>query len=189
MEKDLSDLLLSANLAASHPGDAVRLVARADVLSALPQLDPEHKRDLVVFLSATNLISGRQPIVNLSEADLSQANLSNMDLSQMNMSGANLSEVNLSHARLVNAELAQTIFVGADLTQADATGANLSHSNLTNARCSSANLEGADFQGASLSHALLDHADLFRARNAQLLLQEASTLSLAQLPDGTHAHK
>ncbi len=166
-EKDLSDLLLNAKLAASQPGDEVRLLARADVLSALPQLDPARKRDLITFLATANLISGRQPLVNLRAADLSQANLSNLDLSQANLGGANL-----GNATFVGADLAQTNLQGANLNEADLVGADL---------------EGANFQGVSLYNAVVDHADFFRATNVQTVLYEARTRSDTKLPDGTLA--
>jgi Cu+-exporting ATPase len=169
-EKDLSDLLLGAKLAQSQPGDEVRLVARAYVLNALRQLDSEHKRDLIDFLYNANLISGPQPIVNLSEADLSQANLSHLDFSQINFGSANLSGANLSNAK----------FVGANFALANLDGANLNQTD-----CTSANLEEADLQGTSLFNAVLDHADLFKAHNLQPTLYEARTLSGAKLPDGS----
>lgn len=170
VENNLSNLLLNSKLAESHPGDEVRLIARAYVLNALRQLDPEHKRDLVTFLLTTNLISSHQPIVNLSEADLSQANLSNLDLSQTNLAGANLSTANLSNTKLVGADLSQT---------------NLAEANLNGVDGTDANLEGANFQGASLDNIVFNHADLLKARNVLPALHEAHTLSGTKLPDGT----
>jgi uncharacterized protein YjbI with pentapeptide repeats/soluble P-type ATPase len=170
VEKDLSDLLLNQKLAQSHPGDEVRLVARAYVVNALPQLDPERKRSLVDFLSNAHLISGNQPIVDLREADLSQANLSHLNLSQTNFGSVNLSGANLSNAK----------FVGANFALANLDGANLNQTD-----CTSANLEEADFQGASLHQTVLGKADLLHATHVQSALHEASTLSGAKLPDGT----
>ncbi len=168
-EKELSDLLLTSKLAQSRPGDEVRLIARAYVLSALRQLDPERKRDLLAFLYNANLISGDQPVVALSEADLSRADLSHLDLSSLNLSGANLSGANLSNAKFVKASFVLTNLDGANLSQADLTGANL---------------EEADLQGASLYKTVLSNADLFHATHTQAL-PEASTLSGAKLPEGT----
>ncbi len=164
-EKELSDLLLTAKLAQSRPGDGVRLVAHAYVFNALSQIDAERKRALINFLFTTNLISGHRPIVNLSEADLRYANLSSLDLSQINLSNANLSNAT---------------FVGANFAHANLGGANLVQADLTRA-----NLEGADFRGASLRAAVLDHADLLNATHVQSALHDARTLSGATLPDGT----
>jgi Cu+-exporting ATPase len=122
-EKNLSDLLLNAKLAQSQPGDEVRLVAHTYVFTALHQLDPERKRDLIDYLFHANLINGSQPIVDLSGADISQANLSHLNLSQVNFRGTNLRQADFTGANLEGAD-----FQGAALYDTV-----LDHANLLNA--------------------------------------------------------
>jgi hypothetical protein len=137
---DLKDLLLHEGLGTSQKlDDDVRIVARAEVLSALRQLDGEHKGRLVRFLLEAKLIilrNGKDVVFDLALADLRGAQLNNELLS-----GAMLGPVDLSGADLRNAGLVGTYLAFANLTNV----------NLTNADLSGAILTGANLTGASVT--------------------------------------
>jgi hypothetical protein len=117
----ITDLLLSSVPLREPDLEDVDTIAaaRAWALTALSRLDRDHKRILLQFLHAANLIQmegiGRheQPVITLRGADLSGANLDDADLSGDTLNGANLSD-----ATLRNADLS-----GADLNGADLSGA------------------------------------------------------------------
>ena len=77
---DIQGLLLNADLRTSKPSDKVRVVAKAEVLSTLGQLDGERKGFLIRFLSEAGLVTSTSqnagPVIDLSGADLSKADLS-----------------------------------------------------------------------------------------------------------------
>ncbi len=185
-----NSLLLNKGLIASKPGDEVRVVARAEVLSALRQLDGKRKGILIQFLYEAMLISvpnnhivtssGNDVIIDLSDANLSGANLgaahlrgvnlfyanlrgthlSGADLSGADLSGADLSGANLFYANLRGADLSSVRLGGADLSGANLNGANLRGADLSNVRLGGADLNGALLNSANLSGADLSGADL-----------------------------
>jgi uncharacterized protein YjbI with pentapeptide repeats len=65
----------------------LRVLARAQTLTTLGQLDSHRKRSLLQFLHEANLITKNQPVVNLIGAD---------------MSGADLYESNITNDQLVS---------------------------------------------------------------------------------------
>jgi hypothetical protein len=124
----LTTLLLDDKLGSQGASDDVSVVARAKTMIVLRRLnDPRRKSMVVQFLYEAHLITGKQPLVSLAGADLSNVDLSNIDLKNSNLSGANLKK-----ALLVNTDMS-----GATLSYADMRGANLK----------GANLKGADMQG------------------------------------------
>src|SRR5215212_6621217 len=123
----MSDLLLEKSLRDSEEGSEVRTLASARTVTAIQRLDAEHNRSLIRFLneaglifkyhirlSESRLIESREPIVILSEANLSGAELSGVVLI-----GAYLGEVNLSDADLSWASLFEAVLGGANLSKAN----------------------------------------------------------------------
>ncbi len=110
---DIKDLLLNKGLGASKkPEDEIRIVARAEVLSALRQLDGERKGTLIQFLSEAGLITdSRNDVIiylygaNLSGADLHGVDLHGAILFIANLYGAILSRADLSGAKITEEQL------------------------------------------------------------------------------------
>ena len=108
----MSGLLLERGLRASEKGSEVRTLARARTLTVLGRLDRSHKTALMQFLVEAELVQrvdGRDPIIslrgaNLSDVFLNGANLSGADLVFAELGGADLSATDLSSANLVGAE-------------------------------------------------------------------------------------
>ena len=118
----MGSLLLEKDLRESKEDSEVRTLARARTLTVLGRLDPSRKKALMQFLVEADLVQrveGRDPIISLRGADLSDAYLSD----SRDLSGANL--------------------VGADLSGADLNGAELSDANLSGVYLGDANLRGA----------------------------------------------
>jgi len=164
---DIKDLLLNRGLRVSKPEDEVRVVARAETLSVLRQLDGERKGIAIKFLSEARLITseGKDVIIDLFGAELSGAHLNGTYLLGVDLSNANLSGANLSAAFPSGAHFGPSFL---DIT--NLSGANLSEANLSNA-----DLSGADLSGADLS-------------NAQVTRQQlatAASLQGATMPDGS----
>ncbi len=160
-EDNIKDLLLTKGLQTSKPGDEVRIVARAEILAALRQLDRERKGALLQFLDEANLIAQRPKddvIIYLWGADLSGANLRGVIFHNVNLSGTNLRGANLQYADLHGANLSQ-----ADLREIDFNAANLRGADL-----SQTELFGAFFDSADLSGANLTYAEGGEFRNADL---------------------
>src|SRR5258708_11557189 len=78
--KELSELLLERNLRKSDKDAEVRTIARVQTLTVLPRLDSKRKRNLLLFLYDAGLINRRGQIINVSDADLSEADLSEVRL-------------------------------------------------------------------------------------------------------------
>lgn len=117
----------------------VGLLARAQTLTVLQVLDPDRKRIIVKFLFEASLIQKGAPVIDLSEANLSDANLSEID---------DLRHVCLSKANLL----------GADLRKADLSGADLSEADLSGADLHGARLGGANMRNAVVTKEQLDTA-------------------------------
>jgi uncharacterized protein YjbI with pentapeptide repeats len=175
----MSGLLLERNLRASEEDTEVRTLARARTQTALERLDPSRKTALMQFLVEADLlrrVDGRDPIISLRGADLSDAMLFNAELSGANLRFANLSEADLSGASLR----------GADLFLANLRGANLRGANLRGTLLHGANLTKANLQGADLEEAILRGAYLGSAVGItnEELEQQAKTLKGATMPNG-----
>jgi uncharacterized protein YjbI with pentapeptide repeats len=125
----MSALMLEENLRNSEVGSEARTLARARTFTVLGRLDPRRKRSVVQFLYESSLIDKDNPIVDLSNADLTSVNLRLKDLSE-----ADLSDADLSIATLNGADLSDAILRGADFSGADLIQADLSYADLSGAR-------------------------------------------------------
>jgi uncharacterized protein YjbI with pentapeptide repeats len=142
----MSTLMLEKDLRRSEEDSEVRTLARARTLTVLGRLDPSRKTQAMQFLMEAKLvqsIDGKDPIITLSDADLSGADLPFADLS--------------------GAKLVRTVLYGTDLAFADLSGADLATANLNNADLTGADLSGAliffaSFKGADLTQANLTNA-------------------------------
>ena len=153
--QDIKDLISIDGLQKSKPGDEVRVIARAQTLITLRQLDGTRKGILVEFLSEARLITRNNICIDLSGADLSNATLDSADLSGAHLIGANLSNATLKYTDLNGATLNS-----ADLNGATLKGANLSGTDLRDATLKGANLNDTYLRDASLSSTTLEGADL-----------------------------
>lgn len=84
----MSQLLLDKNL--QQEGSEARTIARARTLSTLRELDSFRQGLLIKFLVEAKLISGKQPVIFLVDADISEANLEGTNLTEANLEGTNL---------------------------------------------------------------------------------------------------
>jgi uncharacterized protein YjbI with pentapeptide repeats len=180
----MTELILEKHLRDSKEESELRTLARARTLTVLGRLGPDRKRSVIQFLYESHLIQKGDAIVDLENADLSEAdlrldNLSHADLSHADLTGAKLSDADLSHADLTGATLSDANLayanltyanltyassIEADLSGADLTGATVSDANLKEADLSGATLLGADLSGATLLEADLRGAELSGAR-------------------------
>ena len=122
----MSILMLEEHLSTSKEGNAVREVAQARTLVALISVGPENKRQVIRFLYESRLITGPDPVVDLSEANLEDADLTRSELERINLNGANLSDGADPKSR-------GALLMGANLQDAYLRGADLSHANLEGA--------------------------------------------------------
>jgi uncharacterized protein YjbI with pentapeptide repeats len=201
----MTELLLKEGLRDSKKkDDEVRSIARTRTLAVLRSLGGRRKGQVVQFLYESRLV-GKEPVVELKEADVSGAHLHNADLHEANLDRANLcgatffgaylrgailsntdlreavlSLTNLDEADLSNAKLREANLRVAYLREAKLVGANLREANLREA-----NLHGADLSRANLTGADLSEANLTKAKVANEQLAQAKSLKGATLPDGT----
>jgi uncharacterized protein YjbI with pentapeptide repeats len=165
-QSSISDLMLHDGLRTSKPSSTVQLVANVETATALRQLEPTDKGNLLRFLYETALINNDTHVIDLSELDAHNANLNNIDLRDtylfgLDMHGSDMRGVNLSYATLNYVNMANSNLAGADLH-----GSDMRDSNLTGANLSGANLK-----------------DVTELTNAQLA--KAKSLTGATMPDGT----
>jgi uncharacterized protein YjbI with pentapeptide repeats len=210
----MGSLLLEKDLRGSDKGSEVRTLARARTLTVLGRLDPSRKIALMQFLVEADLVQrvdGRDPIISLRGADLSNANLqfaimpgallsyanlndaylrfadlryANLRYANLNdayLGGADLSDANLNRANLRGANLISANLRNADLSLTDPSNANLHFANLRDADLISANLYHADLSDADLRGANLYHADLRGANLRNADLSDAKNLSDAKM--------
>jgi uncharacterized protein YjbI with pentapeptide repeats len=135
----------------------------------------KEKPDVLVDLFDADLSEA-----NLTAANLSEANLSAAVLSKANLRRAILSKANLFNADLTEANLTQAGLMGADLSAAGLCGANLLWANLSEAKVISAKLISANLSAAYLPWADLFEADLTGADLSDANLH-AANLSEANL--------
>jgi uncharacterized protein YjbI with pentapeptide repeats len=148
----------------------VREVARAQTVTALNGMDGPRKRFVITFLYEQGLISGLDPLVSLSTANLRAADLGDAELFGANLEGATLSGVNfygtrltfarLNEADLQRADLGNALLVDAKLNKADLRLARLNSAQLSNASLFDADLRSASLRDARLAGANLISADL-----------------------------
>jgi uncharacterized protein YjbI with pentapeptide repeats len=171
----LSSLLLDSD-PTTPKAPIILNVARAQTLTVLRMLDGTRKGLVLQFLKDTQLINRDDPIVDLSNADASNAILHRTFQHQaqiasgsitvvegVDLSNTDLSDVNFTKADLKNAKLESSIFVDAKFLEADLREANLRKANLYGALLIGAKMEGADLREADLSETLLHSANLSRA--------------------------
>ena len=183
----MSGLLLERDLRTSEKRSEVRTLARARTLTVLERLDPGRKTAVMRFLGEAVLIQrgeGRDPIIDLGGANLSDADLSEANLRGANLDGANLSDANLRWAHLSNASLFQADLSDADLSWAFLIDANLNEATLRDANLNNTDLYSAFLPGVDLSAANLNNADLRDALLDGATLRDAN-LSDANLRDAT----
>jgi uncharacterized protein YjbI with pentapeptide repeats len=132
--EQIGDLITEhALMVSTEASDPIRLVANAQTLTVLGRLDPERRKDPLLFLYGAGLVNRDNKIVLLTGTDLTEADLIGADLNRANLSGANLSRANLS-----GANLSRAVLLNSDLS-----GANLSDANLSSTVLIKANLEDA----------------------------------------------
>ncbi len=191
----MSELLLEEKLLKSKPDFVVRRIAGARTLTTLRRLNSSRKGIVVEFLYESGLITNNkgESIIDLRNADLSQANLVGTDLSGASLRkvvlsgafflfGSNLSKADLREALLNKALLAGADLSSALLTDAALSGADLHEANLHEADLSRAWLNSADLRNANLSNANLSEAILWEANLSETELSGAD-LTSANLRD------
>jgi uncharacterized protein YjbI with pentapeptide repeats len=151
---DMSALVLGDQLMLSKVHDPVRAIADARTLTAVRDLDGTRKATLIRYLWEAGLLEPPDPIVNITDADLSGADFSDADLNHIA-----LIQVSLDGAQFVNA----TQLVGANLSGSDLENATLVGTDLTDADLAGSFPVGADFSGATLTDTNLAKSDLYGA--------------------------
>ena len=187
----MGSLLLEEELGSS--GDAeVRTLAEARTSTVLERVNGYRKRSVVLFLHKARLIQKNQPLVSLTNADLSSVDLRDADLRDAELLAVDLSGADLSHAHLNGTNLLGANLLDADLSVANMRDADLSATVLIDAELSGALLSGANMSGANLLDADLRDADLSGAdlRGArgvtnEELEEQAKSLIGTTMPDGT----
>ena len=144
----------------------LQTLMRGQTLSALKRLNGEFKGYLVSFLYDSNLIiKDKNPLIELSGADITYVDLEDAWLPNINLSGAWLSKGIFTNTDLRGANLEKAVLISADLRNV-----NLENANLEQADLRGANLTGAKFNGAKLDRACVN----------------SSTYGLNNLPIGTN---
>jgi uncharacterized protein YjbI with pentapeptide repeats len=163
---EISTLMANNNLLHAQPSDAVKLLADAQTLEVLRQLDADHKVGVMRFLYQTTLIGNDVHVIRTTEMDLHNAHLSNIDLRDTYLVGANMS--------------------GADLHNTNLSDATLIYTNLNNANLAGTNLQATDLHNVSLAGANLAGANLKDAVGLTAdQISQARTLKGATMPDGS----
>jgi len=176
-------------------GDSLSTVARARTLTVLTRLDGVRRGSVVRFLYESGLITRNRPILDLRQADLSEAIFRKAILSEVYLRGADLGDANLSKANLSGADLSWANLEGVDLIGINLSGATLEHVDLSGANLSGAYLRGAYLTEADLSGAnLTDAYEVIkegskrqvtrRVTNEQLEAQQTKSLEGATMPNG-----
>ncbi len=145
--EQMGKMLTEQGLRTSEVNDDIRLLAKAQTVTTLREIDPNRKVQLLLFLECALLIHRDDSLVNLVRADLRFVDLSKQVLSEADLSYADLSYAYLRDTDLSGSVLEGTRLIGADLRDADLhyaeVGAYLMDANLTNANLAGANLTGA----------------------------------------------
>jgi uncharacterized protein YjbI with pentapeptide repeats len=97
--------------------DYLRPILRAQTMTLLEALAPDHKRILIQFLYESNLIGPEKPGLSLQGANLERANLETANLAEAYLERANLSGANLKQADLSGAFLQEMTEEGLTQTQ------------------------------------------------------------------------
>ena len=176
----IENLMLRDNLCKSVQGDDVRNVARARTLTVLSNLDDFRRGVVLRFLYESNLIKGKDSILNLDGGNLSNVFLPNLNLDEINLEHTILMEAFIPWAKLNGASLRKSIMIGARLRETE-----LKNTDLRGVNLSDGMLAGADLTGANLEGADLERANLYKAKVTKEQLSQARSLKGAILPDGT----
>jgi hypothetical protein len=124
-EDYILELLLNKDLRASPPDSCARETARARTLSVLHRIGIDRKREVLEFLHENELISKRNTVIDLHNADLREADLKDANLIDANLRAVDLRRARLSRANLSGADLSYVNLIGADITGVNLSGANL----------------------------------------------------------------
>lgn len=162
-QRRIERLLPEGDRSSAQTKAVAERIARAHLISTLPELDGPSKGKLIAWLHAGDFLSR----LALAGVDLRGAALSATDLSGANLAGVDLSDAILDGVRLVQADLRGSRLQGADLRAADAAGADLRDADLRQARMHRCNLRQADLRGANLRGANLWQADLTGAEGTR----------------------
>jgi hypothetical protein len=179
----MSELLLKEHLGELKPAyEEVRKIARVRTLTVLQRLNPGRKESILQFLYESGLITAGKSIINLHDANLSQADLSGINLRGANLGGVNLRGANLSGVNLCNADLSGSDLYGANMSEALLNGnIGLSDRRVTGLE---AILENADLRGVNLSHASVTRYQLELAKSLQgAILPDGSKDSITTIMD------
>lgn len=176
---DMTDLLINKDLRHSDLESEKRIVARAKTLAVLRTLNGERKGLLLRFLYEAKLINSESPIINLADADFSNARLSYTDLSGANLQqaffrGAQLRSACLNNANLKYTDLNFSVLMFAEINNASLYSAELQLSNLMYAKLTNSDLRNARLNESRLCHANLKGADLSYAALMASNLEEAN---------------
>lgn len=179
----MTELLIDKELRNSTEDSDVRAVARARTLTVLSSLDGLRKGAVVRFLHESGLIQGKNPVINMWQADLSGAMLRGVKLSEADirdgatLTYAHLSKANLSGAILTDADLSLVDMQDAILNHADLRRANLKWTGMDRAK-----LIFTDLRGANLWGAWLDDVNLTNAQVTEKQLAEVGSLEGVTMP-------
>lgn len=165
---------------------------RAQTLTALQNLDPRRKRDVIVYLYENHLIRGdaRHPL------DLRGANLNNVEFSKLDMDSCDLSYLYLPGIHAENivfdaCSLLYAVFNDASMPGARFVGSLMSESSFLNANLTGAHLHDNDlyastFAGSNLFSSTIDGGVFERIdlTNVNLYRSSISDSLLHLLADG-----
>jgi uncharacterized protein YjbI with pentapeptide repeats len=172
---DRVSVLLRSTWRESERGFLEANIIRAQITTALRQLDGRRNGLLIGFLLESGLLVKKSAVV-LSETDLTGVDLSGADLSFADFHQTNLTQAKLDRTLLIEADLSGAIVSGADLTQADLSGADLNGADLFEANLTEATLTSADLSNADLGKANLVGVSLYKARLKGVKLDEDTHL-------------
>ena len=123
-------------------------VLRTQVLSALRQLDPNRKAELLQIIYEMNFIQN-EPKISLHGANFNNINLVSAPLGNSTIKGASFVDANFRNSNLEN-----SVFIGSDFTNADFRG-----SDLKNTDFSYSNLKGVNFSNCILTETCLKYPE------------------------------
>jgi arabinogalactan oligomer / maltooligosaccharide transport system substrate-binding protein len=130
--------------------------AEEQTITTLQRLNAHNNKIVLRFLQEAHLVGAQDPVIDLSNADLSHDDLSGTPLNGIDLKNANLSYADLSGADLSGAIMYSANLTGADLSGATLAGASLSSAILTGANLSGADLSSADLPGAAIAQSQVD---------------------------------
>lgn len=176
---EMTQLILDRGLLTRSSNSLVTSIARAKTLTALRELDGRRKGILLLFLVETKLITKKNPVIDMRNADLQKAYLWNASLKEVNLRGAYFSGANLEESNLEGSNLSEV-----QLWQANLMGVKLKDTNLKSANLSLANLKESDLSNANLNRVNLRNTDLRDANLNQADLKDAFYSLQTKLPNG-----